>query len=283
MRYVIYLDVFFIINAILDYLILCITERIIGQKTTLIRKIAGAAGGALALCIMTAIPFGGQMVKHFISFFFISALMIIITYGRMNIKRFLKTYFMMYAVAFGLGGTINALYYYTSFGYYFRTILIGMSDYLMDKNTVTFIVSTFIAYLILVAIAKWVRQKREGPLTMQVTLEWRSKSITTTALVDTGNSLIEPISKKPVSVVEKEVVNELLEGADALEEKIRIIPYKAVGTECGVIVGVQIDNLYITYKGEQIKVAKPIIGLYKGKLSHDERYRMLIHTGVLPD
>ncbi len=121
-----------------------------------------------------------------------------------------------------------------------------------------------------------------------------NKSVNTVGLVDTGNSLIEPISRKPVIIAELRAIKELLpkdfamlytsEGKCSLmdavasindeqfRKSIRIIPFNSIGNENGVMLGFVADKVDID--GNSIK--KPIVAIYKNDLCKNGLYNTLL-------
>ncbi len=101
----------------------------------------------------------------------------------------------------------------------------------------------------------------------KVTMEHKGKRVEVTALVDTGNTLIDPISGMRVIVVGCDVASSLL-GLDrsALEKPseticshpvpgFRLIPYTAIGVPSGMLLGLRVDNLLIDGKSSDSIVA----------------------------
>ncbi|WP_265450421.1 sigma-E processing peptidase SpoIIGA, partial [Clostridium sp. cpc1] len=124
------------------------------------------------------------------------------------------------------------------------------------------------------------------------------------ALVDTGNSLKEPISQRPVIIVEffaikdllpEKVQNLFLENEDLdLDEitdimiesvdeiKLRIIPFKAIGTENGMLLGFKPDEILIMDESTEKKIEEEIVvGIYNNKLSNDNKYKGLLNPEIL--
>ena len=58
-------------------------------------------------------------------------------------------------------------------------------------------------------------------------------------LIDTGNSLKEPISGKPVHIVSREVAEAVAAGS----MKYVVIPYKSMGNPCGILYGYRVDEI----------------------------------------
>jgi stage II sporulation protein GA (sporulation sigma-E factor processing peptidase) len=66
-----------------------------------------------------------------------------------------------------------------------------------------------------------------------------------TALVDSGNSLVEPISGKPVSVISKDTLNKL-RGNE--QDIYRAIPYRSIGRS-GILKGYLMQEVEIKLNG----------------------------------
>lgn len=117
------------------------------------------------------------------------------------------------------------------------------------------------------------------------------KSILIKAFMDTGHSLIEPISKKPVIIVEYKAIKEILPinfrkmlekeniysainevSEDMYENKLKIIPYSSLGNEKGVLIGFEVDKMIVNGKS----VKKPIVGIYKSVLCKNGLYNALL-------
>lgn len=66
-----------------------------------------------------------------------------------------------------------------------------------------------------------------------------------TALIDSGNSLTEPISGKPVSIIDRGVFCELWEQ----NAPFRAIPYRSIGKKHGILQGYLLPELKIEMEG----------------------------------
>ena len=126
-----------------------------------------------------------------------------------------------------------------------------------------------------------------------------SSEIYLKAIIDTGNFLKDPISKSPVIVVEKEALKGKVSEKilDNLEEiisnqnidigeyvpKIRLIPFSSLGKENGILTGIKVDRIKISYDGRDIYNSNVIMGVYNGKLSKTDKYKSLIGLDLLED
>lgn len=123
------------------------------------------------------------------------------------------------------------------------------------------------------------------------------KSIIVNAIIDTGNFLREPITKKPVVIVERsslkdvvpaeilENINDIINGTIAVPNeyvsKIKIIPFSALGTDNGILLGIQPDDFIINYQEKSIENKNVIVGIYDKKLSKINQYQALVGLDII--
>ena len=118
-----------------------------------------------------------------------------------------------------------------------------------------------------------------------------------TALLDTGNSLVDPISLSPVIIVEYRFIKNLfpeeirygLERIDsgdiefAMNEvsakgfPLRIIPFSSLGKENGILFGFIPDRVEIRDECGLKVLGKCVIGIYYKSLSKDRSYGALLN------
>lgn len=99
------------------------------------------------------------------------------------------------------------------------------------------------------------------------------------ALVDSGNSLREPISGSPVSLVEKRV---LIKGEENLLPcRFRVVPFHSVGRQKGLMEAYKIEGMEIEQDGEWKRIKEPFIGIVSETISAKKHYQMILHPELL--
>ena len=100
------------------------------------------------------------------------------------------------------------------------------------------------------------------------------------ALLDTGNSLLEPISRKPVCIVEEEIL-----ACITLQNPLflRAIPYRSIGCEQGTLYGVEIPKIKIFAEDASYTAECVICAGTPHKLSSKNMYQMILHPALLTD
>lgn len=100
-----------------------------------------------------------------------------------------------------------------------------------------------------------------------------------TGLLDTGNHLTEPITGRPVSILDWQEAERMQRFRQIQEEKngYLYIPYHTIGTEKGWMMGIVIDEMVIRYQGKEIRTAHPVLAVSRQQLSPRGRYQMIVH------
>ncbi len=263
--YIVYLDVFFMINFIMDYMIILITSRIAKVKKKRIRQLAGAGCGALYSVIVIK-PLTNHLFKITLVNILIAAVMVLISFGFTSASVYIKNVFLLFVVSFTMSGIINYLYYSTVIGKYVRNVLSGNSNKVVNARK--FILVSVLAYILLSAIVRIIFSVRKDmELYYDVKITFRGKSVVVRGLYDTGNGLTEPVSGKMVHIAEYKILKPLLEGDEKAKENIYVIPFHSIGEEDGIMYGIRMDEMVVLVDDEPKFLYNPIIGIYTGNVS----------------
>lgn len=298
--YIVYIDVLFLVNFFMDFLLLLLTSKILKRHTTLLRIFIASIVGTTLFCLSLVYPMGMLKVNQPLYTIAVSILMILLGFPKTELKTSLKILTVFYLTAFTLSGAMNTIYYHTKLGHYFRSVLKGERE---GKVSIGVLVGMAIASYITIRVSMYKIQKdREKKKTLyEVTLINHGTKTVIKGLLDTGNSLKEPISRKPINIIELDTAKELFEvdftsvienyyisgelqlNADTMNHlnKIRMIPFQSVGESKGMLVAVQIDSLYIDKEGDKIQVMNPYVAIYNKRLSVNNQYKMLLHPELM--
>ena len=137
----------------------------------------------------------------------------------------------------------------------------------------------------------------------QVTLRTEGKEKTMEALVDTGNSLREPVSGSPVIIVYYREVMSLLEGLNVLQEDsqrskllqltdnlsasvgagIYIVPFKSLGKGAGYLPGFRPQEVVVSVGEKQCTWSKGqvVVCLSPGRVSTARHSLALVHPELI--
>ena len=267
----IYLDVYFGFNFLMDFFVLFLTRIIIRNNRSIIRISPAAAMGAMYAVIILIMNAQG-LIMMLVTYLVMAELMLIIAFGRTDVRNRIKRLCVLYGVTFLVSGLVNAAYYGTNLGKNlvqlantdaFGNISVGMVLCIM-------LIVGASAPTISCRLRKNIKISRN---IYQVLLEIGTEKISVRALCDTGNSLVEPITKKPVSVIEENSLKSL----NRENMHYLMVPYNSVGKQHGLMCAFVADSLTVNGRG----IEKAIIGIHEGKLSQNKKYEMILHPDII--
>ena len=208
----------------------------------------------------------------------LSIVMIKVAYNIKFNKGLIKTLIVFYLISFATAGIAMALIYSNAFTIVKfennpENITRKMSQQSLMKNA---IISGSIGFIITFLAFKYNKSKiTKNDLICELIIKIGNKKVRLKALIDTGNSLKYSNTNDNVIIVEKnkifsedEFKKYIEEGSDenANNTKLRLIPFKSIGKENGVLIGIKPDEV-IMIKDEKItKVENVIIGMYEKKI-----------------
>ncbi|MCM1058341.1 MAG: sigma-E processing peptidase SpoIIGA [Firmicutes bacterium] len=238
MRYELYVDSLFLVNFVMNLYILMLVDRSTFQTAAPLRLLLGAAFGGgcylLLFLLNVSVP-----LKLFLGA--AGALgMLPMAFPVRGLRNLLKLMEKMLLFSFCMGGAL--LFLLRSFPVR-GGILTGIFGILGVGGIVFLFLGRF----------HWA-SKKENSL-CRVTLVRAEKQVTVSALIDSGNSLTEPISGKPVCVVEEEVFRRLWEEDGEL---FRAVPYHSIGKKKGILKGYLLPELQVELDG----MRKVLRGVY---------------------
>ena len=249
----VYLDELFLLNVVVDYLLLLAAGRLAGEVLRRGRLALGAVLGA-AYAAAIFLP-GGGFLLHPLCKLCSAILMVLVGYG--GSRRLLRVSLIFFAVSAAFGGGIFAL---QTLGNRSLTMENGVLASAMDLRLI--LLSAAGCYVLLTLVFQRVG-RHSGPRELvPAVLCLDGRRVALTALVDTGNTLTDPATGRPVMVVEGEKVvplfppgqaptaGELRNPAALLERldregwrgRCRLLPYQAVGVECGMLLALRLDG-----------------------------------------
>ena len=293
----IYIDVVLLENLIMNYIILLATGMAIKVKLNHIRLILGSFIGAV-YTIMTYIV----TIKIYSNIFFkllLSIVIIYIAFNPQNVKNMWKQLIVFYLISFVFGGAAFALIYIVKP----QDILMKNGLFLGTYPLKTVMLSAVVAFVIIIVTFKIVKSKiTKKDMYKKINIFIENNKIEVKAILDTGNLLKEPITGKPVIVVEhtcfyeilpKEIldnVEKILGGdlekiSDNVKEKyitkLKFIPFSSLGKQNGMLLGITPNYVEIIDEQNSKLVKDVIVGIYNKSLTKDGKYRALMGIDIL--
>lgn len=293
----IYIDIVLIENLIMNFIILLATGIILKEKIKTIRLLCASLLGAIysVVSYMSILEIYSSMILKII----LSIVMIYIAFNPQTMKRMWKDILLFYLTSFVFGGAAFALIYIVKP----QDILMKNGLFLGTYPLKTIILGAIIAFIIIITAFTVVKSKiTRKDMFCQIEIQLNGKRIETTAMIDTGNLLKEPITNTPVIVVEhtllydcipKEILNhldELLGGEfnsipeEIKEEyisKLKFIPFSSLGKQNGMLLGLKAETIKIKDIDKEEEKKDIIVGIYNKSLTKRGEYRALMGIELL--
>ena len=253
---VIYVDTLFVLNGAVDYLLLLAAARLAGEPLDRLRSALGAVlGGGYAVAVfLPGLDFLARPPCRLAA----AVLMVLTAFWRS--RRLLRQVVIFFALACAFGGGVLAIGLLGGRG---LTLSAGVLSSAMDLKIVLLSAAGCYAALSLVFRGAG-RHAGPGGELRQVRLTLGERQTELTALVDTGNTLTDPATGRPVLVAEADCLAPLLPagvrlGPEALEDpagaleglegpwrrRFRLLPYRAVGVERGLLLALRLDKVQV--------------------------------------
>lgn len=255
---ILYLDLFFLINVMMDGLLLFGVKRVLKRETEWFWIAAAAGAGGIWACV-------------------------IILSGTGPVGR----------IGSSLAGAVGMVYLAfrpKRMSELFRCVLTfllfcgaaaGGCEFLGMERDWSFAagVSLFagISLFLSAAFNYLKRERTVKEKQYQVTIFYGEKQAVVTAFWDTGNQLYEPYGHQPVHVITKRAANRLGD----CEERAVCIPFSAVGTKRGLLPGIRVSKMEIRREGRLIRqIERPWLAVSGEELSGNHGYEMLLHGEI---
>ena len=237
----VYIDEVFLLNGMIDYLLLLSAAKLTGEPLRRVRMALSALlGGIYAAAVF--LPGWGFLGRPLCKLA-VAVTMTLLAFG--SSKRLLRVSLAFLGVSAAFGGGVLALQ------------LLSGSGTVLDLKTT--LLSAAVCYLLMTLFfRRTVHHAGRELAVAELTLSGRKCRLT--ALVDTGNTLTDPHTGRPVMVAEGERLAPLfppgkgltaaqlqdpvgtMESRQEGKGRWRLLPYRAVGVSHGLLLAVRVDD-----------------------------------------
>lgn len=268
MSYELYADSLFLMNFVMNLYLMILVDKSLYRTATRGRLLLGAGVGAL--CYFLPFCFDGPLwVKIPVAICPGSLAMILIAFRVRTLRALVNLFERFFITAVCMGGVMLLLIKtFPDIGAHLTRVwgVLGMGAgcYLLSSHLYN--------------------RKLSGNSLCRATLIAKGSKITVRALLDSGNSLVEPISGKPVSVIERSLVTKLWEEEPRI---FRVIPYHSIGKQHGILKGYLLPELRVERNGVT-KICRDVyIAVCEEYLSLEENeggsVRMILNPRLFED
>ncbi|MBM7614580.1 sigma-E processing peptidase SpoIIGA [Alkaliphilus hydrothermalis] len=295
---IVYAEYVFLENFIMNFIILSLTAKFGKVESRKLRLVLASSMGALYAFILffPSLHFMYSMLMKVAC----SMLIIIVGFSPYRFRDFFRLLGIFYLITLIFGGAAFALFYFTSF----NGIISNGIFYTTNISLKNIMLSCGFAYMLVNFCWGYIqKQLSREKIYTNVKIEMNGELVELKGLVDTGNSLKDPITSYPVMIVEYDAVLKLfpeyLKNAfigskfpnfDEITmllhntpwmTRLRFIPFQALGTENGMLVGFKPDSVVIERESDLKNVQEIIIAIYSKRLSKTGDYRALLHPDLV--
>lgn len=298
----IYIDVIWFLNYCIDLLLLLLTVFVLKRNLVKWRLLFGAFVSSSPIFLLLT-PFSSLFYQPIFKFV-LSIIIVVITFGFKRFSYFTQNLFTFYFISFVCGGGLIALHYF------FNTEMVIVNGIVTTKSTgfgtpVSWILVVIgfplVWYFSKYRLEQIKARKIKYDQIVLVTISINERQIHLRGLIDSGNQLHDPLTKKPVMIIDmNELKNEFPKDLERIakqpdmigdpnfaiekkwEARLSIIPYRGVGQLNQFIIGLRPDKVIITTeKGEKLECSNVIIGLNFTNLSADGDFQCILHPQML--
>lgn len=280
MYYELYIDVFFLVNFLIDFISLCVLKKILKLSGNIYRRILGAVCGGLLLCLYFIFDLRFIQLGYYALVMITGPLMLIISFKHKSFNAFLKALIFLVVIILVFNGCFNLFAQKIQYSYQ-----------LLWASVVLYVI-------FLVTKRLFLNRNIKEDKICRVRFIFNGNEFEGTGLIDTGNCLKSPYHNRGISVAEYELFEQYLsEFAKEYilsfyneeninmqffsgEEKIFVVPYKTISTPHGILPVLTVDKLFINTDDEEKEYTRALVGLIKDKVSVKGDINVILSTNI---
>ncbi len=270
---VVYADVLIVLNLFVNFFLLKLTARLGREGARTGRMILGAFIGALFSLSIFLPPIGAWLESLF--HLCLSAVIVLVTFGFDRPRCFARRIAVFFVASFLYAGCMMGVWAVSRS----ERVAIQNGMVYVDISPTVLLVTTGLCYLIL-SLLRFIGKKQAfHGKRCRLIFTLNQREVRVTALVDTGHSLTDQFTDKPVVIVEQSVAEQLLQTTLTKEivatdgkpiSGFRVIPYSAVGGH-GLLPAFSPDKAEWEERGERRSLEPLLLAVSEEPLGQDYR------------
>lgn len=275
MVYEVYIDVFFVVNAILDFFVIQATKKIQHYKSTSLRIVMASMAGALCLSVFLCLPVRKYIPVRILFYVLAFGSMAVIAFPWNRKKGMIKAVLTLYGVSL----LFNGIYQWLS---------------LKIEGTFQLLVLSMAVYWMVDILCFIYRQSGEKNQHIYEThIYYKDNEILLKGLWDTGNRLRSPYHGKGVSIVNydsiKMIISEnackYLESGGRKEdifmqsdERMFLIPYETLDRKHALMPVFTAEKMIVEKEEGIMEYRNPLIGISISPVSSRDLFQIILTT-----
>ena len=293
----IYADMVFMINLIMNSIILLLTAWSAGINYKLWRIMIAATLGS---CYVLVGLLPGMIMAHYVLVkAIVSLLLILLAFDFRSVRTVLLLLSFFYMIAFIIGGAVAGWLYFWQTNYY-----LGRYDLVIANLSWTHLLvgSSIGIFLIVISLRRMLSRMSCYTNLHKVRIEYGGRIVELIGMLDTGNGLYTVIGRKPVVLVNQYAIEPILSEQvvaflksnnpdvwlanlekckdSAWLSRIQVIPYHGIGSN-SMLLAFRPDGFRVSSTVGYIDTIDVVVGIYSGTLSKDGTYAVLLHPRVM--
>jgi stage II sporulation protein GA (sporulation sigma-E factor processing peptidase) len=291
-----YLDVIWLLNVCVDFILLWLTGLILKRQFVLWRIVIGSLIGS-AIIILSFSPYANIVGNPLIKLLF-SLAMVYSAFGYKRFRFYFTNLLMFYFVTFLTGGILIGAHYFLTFdpGAETTVLLASIKGFGDPISWVFVMLALPIAWYFSKGRMNSVEHvKIQYDQLVDAIIKIGEYEFHVKGLVDSGNQLQDPISKAPVMIVSisslketlPEAVKILCEEVDEIfsghinlkaewSDRLRIVPAQSVGRKSQLLAAIKPDS--ITLKDQESSWSTGGLIVFRQEpLSADDSFGAIVH------
>lgn len=298
----VYADIVLLINFVMNLLILWVVGKLAGRRINLWKLMFGAFLMAISYCAVTFIE-NLHVYYHLLTTIIMLLIGIWTAYSPPKLIILFKLVLFSYIITFLIGGIGMGLFYMSEF----YNIIDNISEAPIRDFSLPLpiLLGAVTMFSVLFRFgSQWLKARViKRQICMAVRIFFGDQDLELNALVDTGNSLRDPLNQAPVIVAEFDSIKAFLPDSikllfyekqennlqNILEStqmndftgRLRMIPYESLGRQNGLLIGFRPDKVEITREKDTITLSEVVIGIYNRSLSRNGDYQGLLNPELI--
>lgn len=274
---VVYADILFVVNLIVDYFLLRVSLKVLKTTPKTWRIVVSAViGGLFSFYIfLPKSPLLIEILAHLL----MNSVMMLVCMGFKSVKTFLRGMLVHFGVVCCYGGVMTALWQI----FKPQGMIINNSVVYFNISPVVLIITTVFGYFLYMIFSKIFAVTSKGAKRCNITLYALGKSVGASAIIDTGNSISDIMSDSEVIIADKSVAKALFGNLDITKDPLLATRYRTIpcNTVSGnsILEGFRCDICQVYLEDKIISLNNPVLAISKTPIKED--YSVILNPKIL--
>ncbi len=230
-----------------------------------------------------------------------SLIMVLVAFGYKRLRFFIENLLTFYFSTFVVGGGLVGIHFLFDQQYLLVDEMVSTQPQFGDPISWLFVCLGFpiLAYFSKARVEDMKMKNITFDQLADVKISLNGVEIHTKGLIDSGNQLVDPLTKTPVMIVAASLLEEVLPSSllqlsknvqsfshdedidHDLYARVRFVPYRSVGQSNQLLLALKPDHVTIVHNSQEIHVEKVLVGISHTTLSVEGQYESIIHPKLL--